>query len=171
MKKIKLITVLFVGLIVGIATVKAQKKDNIEPVAIENLSTEQQKLMLKQKQLIKQNRETFKASLTSKQLSILENTTLSKKEKQNALMVSLSKQQQLMLKTQRENIKVVKDKLRNSITTEQRQQIRARLRVDNNFQNNKELRERMKERRKERIKDIKKGNGTGSGGGKGTGSN
>jgi len=155
MKTIKIFTILVFGLLVGIYSSQAQQKEQdqiqtkskINQAAMADL-TDAQKLMLqKQRELIKQNRERFKASLSKQQLAILENTKLTKQERQKALIASFTEVQQKMMKEQRSTVQAVKQQFRNSLTSEQIQQIRTRLRSVKNIQDNKELIDRVRDRR------------------------
>jgi len=84
-------------------------------------------MIQEQRELIKQKRELFKASLTENQLAILENKELSKQDRHDALMLSLNENQRALLQEHRESVKESKFQFRNTITSEQRQKIRARL--------------------------------------------
>jgi murein L,D-transpeptidase YcbB/YkuD len=155
MKTIKIFTILVFGLLVGIYSSQAQQKEQeqiqtkskVNQAAMADL-TDAQKLMLqKQRELIKQNREKFKASLSKQQLAILENTKLTKHERQKALIASFTEAQQKMMQEQRSTVQAVKQQFKNSLTSEQIQQIRTRLRSVKNIQDNKELIDRVRDRR------------------------
>ncbi len=150
MKTIKIITLVVFGLLVGISSMEAQQVQNrsqANKVAMENL-TEAQKLMLQQqRELIKHNRETFKASLSAEQLAILENAALTKQQRRTALIASFTKGQQQLLQQQKMNMQMVRQQFKSTLTDDQLQQIRMRLRGYKNIQDGKELMGRVKDRR------------------------
>jgi predicted O-linked N-acetylglucosamine transferase (SPINDLY family) len=146
----KTIVIIAFGLLVGISNIEAQQiktSNQVNKEAIANL-TESQKLMLeKQRELIKKNRAIFKASLSEKQLAILENAKLTKREKQKALVASFTTAQKKLLHEQRMNVLAIKQQFRNMLTDEQLQQIRMRLRSFKNIQDGKELMDKVRDRR------------------------
>lgn len=153
MKTIKIIMVVVVGLLAGISNTEAQQAQNrsqVNKAAMENF-TEAQKLMLQeQRELIKQNRETFKASLSAEQLAILENAALTKQERRQALVASFTKAQQQLLQQQKMNMQAIRQQFKSTLTDGQLQQIRTRLRSHENIQDGKELMESVMHRRKNR---------------------
>lgn len=137
MKSIITITVFlfFMGLYTG----SAQKS-----TVIDNFTTEQQKLVQEQRDMIKANREAFKASLTAEQLAILKDASLSKEQKQAALVQTFTTAQKNLLNESKENIKELKRDFKNSLTNEQRQQIQEH--------NSNRIRETIKD---SRLRDVK----------------
>ncbi|GEL10307.1 hypothetical protein SAMN05192550_0661 [Flavobacterium glycines] len=137
MKSIITITVFlfFMGLHSG----RAQKS-----TVVDNFTTEQQKLVQQQRDLIKANREAFKASLTAEQLAILKDASLSKEQKQAALVLTFTTAQKNLLNESKENIKDLRRDFKNSLTTEQRQQIQEH--------NSNRIRETIKD---SRLRDVK----------------
>lgn len=137
MKSIITITVFlfFMGLYTG----RAQKS-----TVIDNFTTEQQKLVQEQRDMIKANREAFKASLTAEQLAILKDASLSKEQKQAALVQTFTAAQKNLLNENKENIRELKRDFKNSLTNEQRQQIQEH--------NSNRIRETIKD---SRLRDVK----------------
>lgn len=137
MKSIITITafLFFMGMYSG----RAQKS-----TVIDNFTTEQQKLVKEQRDLIKANREAFKASLTPEQLAILKDASLTKEQKQAALIQTFTAAQKNLLNQTKENFKELKRDFKNSLTTEQRQQIQER--------NTNRIRETLKDSRLRNVR-------------------
>lgn len=132
--------------------IKAQETDNIE--LIENLTPEQLKILKEQKELIKNNKTAFKASLDKSQLQLLSDAKLSVKERQKALLKSLTQSQRSLLQVQKVQVQQIKDQFLSTITTEQRERLRERLKARvNSVQDKKELIERVRERRRQQKKN------------------
>jgi len=166
MKFIKIISLVLILFFFGISSMEAQqgkqnqqqnKSQNLHKnqgmnnaTLLENLS-EQQKLMInEQRELIKKHRALFKASFNKEQLAIFGNTTLTKQEKHDALILTLTKAQKVMLEEHKATIQEGKQQFKNTITSEQRQQIRGRMKMNKETQGINELRETIKEKRKQR---------------------
>ena len=130
---------------------KNQGMDNA--ALLENLSEQQKEMIHEQREIIKQHRELFKKSFNEEQLAIFENTALSKQEKHDALMLSLTKGQKAMLVDHKASVQESKQQFKNTITSEQRQQISSRMQTNKETQGVNELRETMKENRKRRGKN------------------
>jgi len=151
MKIFKIITILLMVFFIGGFKISAQEnkqKEKVEQSSIENLSKDQLLLLDKQKELIKANRAKFKAGLTDKQLEILANQKMSKQERQKMLMSTFTKSQQLMLQEHRLSVQEMKNRFRMTLTDEQRQTIRARLRIHKDTQDGNELRETVRDTRR-----------------------
>ncbi|SEC17643.1 hypothetical protein SAMN04489761_2297 [Tenacibaculum sp. MAR_2009_124] len=121
MKRIKGLWIFILALFISVFNVYSQ--DNIEGL---NLSEKQQQLLQTQKELIKNNREAFKASLTSEQRTILKNKTLSKAERQTALKRTLSSSQKNIITRNTAIVKKAKTKFRATLTPKQKELIRKR---------------------------------------------
>lgn len=120
MKSLKTITAVAFMLFLGISNVEAQKSTTIT-----TFTTEQQKLVQEQRDLMTANREAFKASLTAEQQAILNDPSLSKEQQHAALVKTFTEAQKAILTANRESAKALKKEFVNALTTEQRQQIRA----------------------------------------------
>ncbi len=105
---------------IGVSTVQAQEKDRATTLTIE-----QQRLLQEQRDVLKANREAFKASLTAEQLAILKDKSLSKEQQQAALIATFNETQRAMLNENREKAKALKEEFKTSLTKEQRQQLHA----------------------------------------------
>ena len=130
-------------------------------------SPKQLEMLEIQRTLVKENRTSFKKSLSKEQLSIISNKELSKSQRQEALMSSFSEIQKTLLKENRESVRGLKSQFAKSLTYKQKIAIKQR------GKNLKERREKIKEykgdmkerkdkvkERKENIKNrIKKGGG------------
>lgn len=110
----------------------------------ESLTVEQQKLLQEQREVMKANREAFKASLTAEQLAILKDRTLSKEQQQAALVATFTEAQKAILSDNREKAKALKEEFRTSLTKEQRQQFHS--------QNENKVREKLSEIKERRIR-------------------
>lgn len=88
------------------------------------LNPDQRLLLKNQRELMIQNREKFKASLTQEQINILESKELSPKVQQAALMASLNESQKALIFENISKAKQIKDDFRNTLSEEQRQKIR-----------------------------------------------
>lgn len=120
MKSLKTITAIAFMLFLGISNVEAQKSTTIT-----TFTTEQQKLVQEQRDLMTANRVAFKASLTAEQQAILADPSLSKEEQHAALVKTFTEAQKTILAEHRESAKALKEEFRNTLTSEQRQQIHA----------------------------------------------
>ena len=120
MKSLKTITAIAFMLFLGISNVEAQKSTTIT-----TFTTEQQKLVQEQRDLMTANREAFKASLTAEQQAILADPSLSKEQQHAALVKTFTEAQKNILAENRESAKALKEEFRNTLTSEQRQQIHA----------------------------------------------
>lgn len=120
MKSLKTITAIAFMLFIGISNVEAQKSTTIT-----TFTTEQQKLVQEQRDLMTANREAFKASLTAEQQAILNDPSLSKDQQHAALVKTFTETQKTILAENRERAKALKAEFKNTISTEQRQQIHA----------------------------------------------
>lgn len=112
--------------------------------------------MLKtQRNLVKENRASFKKSLSKEQLSILTNKQLTKGQRQEALISSFSEIQKTLLKENRESVRGLKSEFAKSLSEKQKIAIKQR------GKNLKERREKMKEYkgdmkgRKDKVKERK----------------
>lgn len=120
MKSLKTITAIAFMLFLGISNAEAQKSTTIT-----TFTTEQQKLVQEQRDLMTANRVAFKASLTAEQQAILADPSLSKEEQHAALVKTFTEAQKTILTENRESAKALKEEFRNTLTSEQRQQIHA----------------------------------------------
>lgn len=89
-----------------------------------DLTPEQHILLRKQRELMIENREKFKASLTAEQTNILESKELSPKAQQEALMASLNEAQKALIFENISKAKKIKDEFRSTLSEEQRHNIR-----------------------------------------------
>ena len=134
-----IITITAILFFMGLYSGNAQKS-----TVVDNFTTEQQQLVKEQRDLIKANREAFKASLTAEQLAILKDASLSKEQKQAALIQTFTAAQKNILNANKENIKELKRDFKNSLTNEQRQQIQEH--------NSNRIRETIKD---SRLRDVR----------------
>ncbi|WP_372795560.1 hypothetical protein [Lutibacter sp.] len=169
MKSIKIISLVAFLFLFGISSIEAQeKKQNNQQnqsqslnenqgmdnaALLENLSEEQLLMINEQREQIKKHRALFKASFNEAQFAIFENTKLTKQEKHDALMTSLTKAQKAMLSEHKASVQESKQQFKNTITSEQRQQIRSRMQTNKETQGVNELRETIKENRKQHGKN------------------
>lgn len=111
---------------------------------IENLTVEQQKLLKEQRDVIKANREAFKASLTAEQLAILKDRSLNKEQQQAALIATFTEAQKSILNENRERAKSLREELKSSLSKEQRQQFHS--------QNDNRAREKLSEIKERNVR-------------------
>ena len=130
-------------------------------------SPKQLEMLEIQRTLVKENRTSFKKSLSKEQLSIISNKELSKSQRQEALMSSFSEIQKTLLKENRESIRGLKSEFTKSLTDNQKMAIKQRGKnLKKRRQKIKEYKGEMKgqkdkvKERKQNIKNrIKKGGG------------
>jgi len=120
MKSITTILLIAFTLFLGTTKVLAQEKEPIE-----NLTVEKHKLLQEQRDVMKANREAFKASLTAEQLAILKDRTLTKEQQQSALVATFTDAQKAILSENKEKAKALKEEFKTTLTKEQRQQLHA----------------------------------------------
>ena len=164
MKTIKYFSLI---LILSLISTQFSVAQNIAPPPEKIFSLKQLEMLEAQRTLVKENRASFKKSLSKEQLSILSNKELSKSQKQEALMSSFSEIQKTLLKVNRESVRGLKIEFSKSLTDKQKIAIKQR------GKNLKERREKIKEykgnmkgqkdkvkERKQNIKErMKKGGG------------
>ena len=109
MKPLKIIAVFVLGIVLGISSINAQQNGERNQFRFRNLTQEQQQLFQEQQALIKQNRETLKASLTQEQLAILENLELTKQERHEALVATFTEAQQALMANNRNRVREIKE--------------------------------------------------------------
>ena len=63
---------------------------------MENLTDDQKQMLEERRELIKQNRESFRATLSEEQLVIFENQEFTNQERRNAIMSTLSAAQKTL---------------------------------------------------------------------------
>lgn len=144
MKFVNIIKLLMLGIFINSTALIAQ-----EGIDKKDLTKVQLNLLNEQRTLIKTNRETFKASLSTEQLAILKNATLSKQEKRDALILTFTETQKKLLEENKVKVIRLKEQFRATLTLEQRQRIRTRLRLRSGNVRNK-IRESIKENRQKR---------------------
>lgn len=135
----KLLLTLFV-LTLGTLKGHAQDKE-----LISTLTTEQKRLLQEQRDVMKSNREAFKASLTAEQLAILKDQSLNKEQQRAALVATFTETQKALLNDNKEKVRSLKEEFRTTITKEQRQQLRP--------QNENKIREKLSEVKERRRRN------------------
>ena len=164
MKMIKYFSLI---LILSLISTQFSVAQDIAPPPEKIFSPKQLEMLEAQRTLVKENRASFKKSLSKEQLSILSNKELSKSQKQEALISSFSEIQKTLLKVNRESVRGLKIEFSKSLTDKQKIAIKQR------GKNLKERREKIKEykgnmkgqkdkvkERKQNIKErMKKGGG------------
>ena len=148
MKSLNIISVILFCLYVGFPNLTAQNTTTVQNI-LQDLTEEQQQILQSQRDLIVENRENFKATLTAKQLLILSNKELSKQQKEDALIKTFTKEQKKLLAENKERVEAIKNEFKNTITEDQRQQIRAQIKGNKASDNGGEIRESVKEARKQ----------------------
>lgn len=138
MKSITTIILIIFTLFLGTTKVLAQEKEPIR-----NLTFEQQKLLQEQRDVIKANREAFKASLTAEQLAILKDRSLTKEQQQSALIATFTDAQKSFLSEHREKAKLLKEEFKTTLTKEQRQQFHS--------ERENKIREKLSEIKERRV--------------------
>jgi len=115
MKKNKALAFLLFLSTFWFSTLEAQ---DIPPSKI--YTPKQLEMIESQRNLVKQNRETFRNSLSEEQKNLLKDNSLSLKERQQALMRTLSSAQKEVLKGNRESVRKLKDAFSKSLTEKQK---------------------------------------------------
>lgn len=105
------------------------------------LTKQQIDLLQKEKEVMKTNREAFKASLTKEQLAILSDKTISKTEIRKRLVATFSKTQLSMVKNQQTSLRKTRENFRNTLTSEQRKMLKERIDKIRNSKDRAELKD------------------------------
>ena len=91
------------------------------------LTKEQRALLQKEKEIMKANRVSFKASLTKQQLAILRDKTISKSEIRKRLVATFSKDQKNMIQNQQIRLRKTRENFRKTLTKDQRKILKERI--------------------------------------------
>ena len=163
MKTIKIIAVVFIGLLLGSSQLTAQQDQSDDATqALTGLNEEQKQLIERRRNMLRENREAMKASLTEEQLAIMQNQQLTKQERHEALVATFTQEQLQIMENNRIRARELRDEFRNTNTTEQRQEIRTRMRVHNNADTGNEVQEMRREQRRNAMDNGGSGKGPGS---------
>jgi hypothetical protein len=103
------------------------------------LTQHQRDLLQKEKEVMKINREAFKASLTKEQLVLLRNKTISKYEIRKRLVATFSRNQKNIVKIQQVSLRKTRDNFRKTLTGEQRKMLKERIDKTRNSKDRGEL--------------------------------
>ncbi len=120
-----ILTLNFLSLMLFNTTVFAQ--DSSFNLIQKELTKQQRDLLQNEKEVMKVNREAFKASLTKEQLSILRDKTISKNEIRKRLVATFSNNQKSMVKNQQVSLRKTRDNFRKTLTGEQRKMLKERI--------------------------------------------
>jgi hypothetical protein len=120
-----LLGIVFSGSIV-IAQEQIQSDQPIQGTQMKKpVLTKEQKAMLKNdRQKRKELREAFKSTLTQEQENMLTDPRVMPSDRIKAFRASLTDQQVNMIKTRQQEIKVMKDEFRSTLTADQKMQLR-----------------------------------------------
>ena len=129
----------FLGLMLFNTTVFAQ--DSSFSLIQKELTEQQRGLLQKEKEVMKTNREAFKASLTKEQLAILRDKTISKNELRKRLVATFSGNQKSMVKNQQVSLRKTRDNFRKTLTGEQRKMLKERIDKIRNSKDRGELKD------------------------------
>jgi len=119
-KSIKLIILISFCFLLGLTSIEAQNN-----TLMQNLTETQQQLLKEQRELVVTNREIFKASLTKDQLTILDNSALTKQERLKALTSTFTTDQKNLMAKNKASIEALKETFKNSLTAEQREHMQS----------------------------------------------
>ena len=120
---------------------------------LKTLTEEQKKILIDERQKIKQSRIDFRNSLTKEQKAILTNSKLSKEQRRSRLVTSFSKNQKNLIRESEKRIKSMASKIRPTLTDKQKKEIRAIKTKNNRFKTGDSRGTRFN---KDKIKDRKK---------------
>jgi len=120
MKPLKIIIAMVFCFFLGFTSIQAQNNS-----VMQNLTETQQQLLKEQRELVIMNREIFKASLTSEQLAILDNTAITKQERLKALTSTFTAGQKALMAKNRASTEAIKQAFKNTLTSEQRQHMQS----------------------------------------------
>ena len=120
-----ILTVSFIGLMVFNTTLFAQ--DSSYNLIKKELTQKQMDLLQKEREVIKTNRDAFKASLTQEQLAILKDKTISKNEIRKRLVATFSSNQKSMVQNQQVRLRKTRESFRKTLTGEQRKMLKERI--------------------------------------------
>jgi len=119
-KSIKIITVILFCFLLGLTSIEAQNNS-----VMQSLTETQQQLLKEQRELVVMNREVFKASLTEEQLTILDNSSLTKQEKIRTLTSTFTADQKALMAKNKASIEALKEAFKNTITANQREHMQS----------------------------------------------
>ena len=119
-KSLKKITVVLFCFLLGLTSIEAQNN-----TVMQNLTETQQQLLKEQRELVVMNREVFKASLTKEQLTILDNSSLTKQERIKTLTSTFTADQKVLMAKNKASIEALKEAFKNTITAEQREHMQS----------------------------------------------
>lgn len=129
----------FLSLMLFNTTVFAQ--DSSFSLIQKELTEQQRNLLQKEKEVMKINREAFKASLTKEQLVLLRDRTISKYEIRKRLVASFSRNQKNMVQNQQVSLRKTRDNFRKTLTGEQRKMLKERIDKIRNSKDRGELKD------------------------------
>ena len=132
----------FLSLMLFNTTVFAQ--DSSFSLIQKELTEQQRNLLQKEKDVMKINREAFKASLTKEQLVLLRDRTISKYEIRKRLVASFSRNQKNMVQNQQVSLRKTRDNFRKTLTGEQRKMLKERIDKIRNSKDRGELKDGLR---------------------------
>ena len=118
-------TVSFMSLMCFNTTLFAQ--DSNYDLITKELTKEQRALLQKEREVMKLNRKTFKATLTKEQLTILRDKTISKNEIRKRLLGTFTRTQKDLVRNQQVRLRKTRDNFRKTLTGEQRKMLKERI--------------------------------------------
>ena len=134
-----ILTLNFFSLMLFNAVVFAQ--DSSFNLIQKELPQQQRNLLQQEKEVMISNREAFKTSLTSEQLAILNDKTISKNEIRRRLVATFSISQKDMVKNQQISLRKTRDNFRKTLTGEQRKMLKERIDKIRNTKDRGELKD------------------------------
>ena len=91
------------------------------------LTKDQKALLQKEREVMKTNRESFKATLTKEQITILRDKTISKNEIRKKLTETFSRTQKELVRNQQVRLRKTRESFRKTLTGEQRKMLKERI--------------------------------------------
>lgn len=113
------------------------------------LTKEQKALLQKERDVMKANREAFKATLTKEQLAILKDKTLSKAQIRQKLVATFSTNQKNLVRNQQVRLRKTREKFRQTLTRDQRKMLKERINKTREAKDRGELRNGPRETNKD----------------------
>ncbi|PWG06441.1 hypothetical protein DIS07_01015 [Polaribacter aquimarinus] len=128
-KKMKIKTIIlqisFMSLMMFGSAIFAQESNY--KLITKELTKEQKVLLQKEREIMKANRDAFKATLTKEQLAILKDKTISRSEVRLRLMKTFTKTQKDLVRNQQVRLRKTRESFRKTLTREQRKMLKERI--------------------------------------------
>ncbi len=128
MRKMKVTSSILILFFISLCTTNGMFGQSSDyDLIMKELTKEQKELLLKEREMIKNNREALKKSLTKEQLAILTDKALRNDIKRKRLLQSFSRQQKTLVQRQEKSLRVTRENFRKTLTDNQRKILKDRI--------------------------------------------